>query len=155
MSACRHAIPPLAISGSLRPGVYKIGNGSLDLRPIHHYLSERVRSHVLICMLACYLTWHLRHQLAELTYTDQHPPARDNPVAPATRSAHAQRKANRHLDDTGEPLHSFRGLLEHMATLTRNTLTIGQVTFDKITLPTPAQRRAFELIGAPIPLALK
>jgi hypothetical protein len=127
----------------------------VDLRPIHHYLPERVRSHVLICMLACYLTWHLRHQLAELTYTDQAPPARDNPVAPATRSAHAQRKASRHLDDTGAPLHSFRGLLEHMATLTRNTITIGQLTFDKLTLPTPTQRRAFELIGASIPLALK
>jgi hypothetical protein len=127
----------------------------VDLRPIHHYLPERVRSHVLICMLACYLTWHLRHQLAELTYTDHAPPARDNPVAPATRSAHAQRKASRHLDDTGAPLHSFRGLLEHMATLTRNTITIGQLTFDKLTLPTPTQRRAFELIGASIPLALK
>ncbi|MDQ4102447.1 MAG: hypothetical protein M3186_01545 [Actinomycetota bacterium] len=61
----------------------------LDLRPIRHHLSDRVRAHVLICMLACYLTWHLRHALAELTYTDQAPPVRDNPVAPATRSAAA------------------------------------------------------------------
>jgi hypothetical protein len=127
----------------------------LDLRPIHHYLSERVRAHVLICMLACYLTWHLRHALAELTYTDEQPPLRDNPVAPATRSASAERKAGRHLDDTGAPLHSFRGLLEHMATLTRNTITLGHTTFDKITMPTPTQRRAFELINAPIPLTLK
>lgn len=126
----------------------------LDLRPIHHYLSERVRAHVLICMLACYLTWHLRHQLAELTYTDEHPPARDNPVAPAAQSIHAQRKASRHLDDTDQPLHSFRGLLEHLATLTRNTITVGQATFDKITTPTPTQQRAFELINASIPLSL-
>jgi hypothetical protein len=127
----------------------------LDLRPIHHYLDDRVRSHVLICMLACYLTWHLRHALAPLTYTDEHPPQRDNPVAPATRSTHANDKAAHHLDTTGERLHSFRGLLEHMATLTRNTITLDQVTFDKITVATPTQRRAFELIGAPIPLTLK
>ncbi len=64
-------------------------------------------------------------------------------------------KAGRHHDDTGQPLHSFRGLLEHMATLTRNTITLGQTTFDKLTLPTQTQHRAFELIGAPIPLTLK
>jgi hypothetical protein len=127
----------------------------LDLRPIHHYLDDRVRSHVLICMLACYLTWHLRHVLAPLTYTDEHPPQRDNPVAPATRSTHTNDKAARHRDTTGERLHSFRGLLEHMATLTRNTITLDQVTFDKITVATPTQQRAFELIGAPIPLTLK
>jgi DDE family transposase len=127
----------------------------IDLRPIHHYLPDRVRAHVLICMLACYLSWHLRRELAELTYTDQAPPARDNPVAPATRSTHAARKASRHTDDTNQPLHSLRGLLDHMSTLTRNTITLGQVTFDKITLPTPTQQRAFELIGASIPLALK
>ncbi|MGH3603888.1 MAG: IS1634 family transposase [Pseudonocardiaceae bacterium] len=127
----------------------------LDLRPIHHYLSDRVRAHVLICMLACYLSWHLRAALAPLTYTDEHPPARDNPVAPATRSASAQSKAGRHLDTNGEPLHSFRGLLEHLATLARNTITLGPATFDKITTPTATQHRAFELIGAPIPLSLK
>jgi transposase len=54
----------------------------LDLRPIHHYLFDRVRAHVLICMLACYLTWHLRTTLAELTYTDEHPPAGTTPSTP-------------------------------------------------------------------------
>jgi hypothetical protein len=127
----------------------------LDLRPIHHYLSDRVRAHVLICMLACYLVWHLRTTLAELTYTDEHPPARNNPVGPARRSTRADHKASRHTSSDGQPLHSFRGLLEHMATLTRNTITLAQATFDKITLPTPTQRRAFELIDAPIPLTLK
>jgi hypothetical protein len=127
----------------------------LDLRPIHHYLSDRVRAHVLICMLAAYLTWHLRHALAELTYTDEHPATRENPIAPATRSHSAERKAARHTDDTGAPLHSLRGLLTHMATLTRNTITLSQATFDKITSPTPTQQRAFDLINAPIPLSLK
>jgi hypothetical protein len=127
----------------------------LDLRPIHHYLSDRVRAHVLICMLACYLVWHLRTALAELTYTDEHPPARDNPVGRATRSTSAEHKAGSHTSPDGQPLHSFRDLLEHMATLTRNTITLDQATFDKITLPTPTQHRAFELIDSPIPLTLK
>ncbi|HXT44121.1 MAG TPA: transposase [Pseudonocardiaceae bacterium] len=126
-----------------------------DLRPIHHYLSDRVRAHVLICMLACYLTWHLRRTLAPLTYADEHPPVRDDPVGSAARSASAERKAGRHLDDASATLHSFRGLLEHLATLTRNTITLGQTTFDKITTPTPTQQRAFDLIGASIPLTLK
>ena len=126
----------------------------LDLRPVHHYLPDRVRAHVLICMLAQYLTWHLRRAMAPLTYTDQHPPQRDNPIAPATRSAHANGKAGRHTDDHGIPLHSFRGLLDHLATLTRNTITLGNHTFDKISQPTPTQHRAFQLLGTPIPLTL-
>jgi hypothetical protein len=126
----------------------------LDLRPVHHYLPDRVRAHVLICMLAQYLTWHLRRAMAPLTYTDQHPPQRDNPIAPATRSAHANGKAGRHTDDHGIPLHSFRGLLDHLATLTRNTITLVNHTFDKISQPTPTQHRAFQLLGTPIPLTL-
>ena len=64
-----------------------IKSDDLDLRPVFHRLEERVRAHVLICMLACYLTWHLRRAWAPLTFTDQNPPAPDNPVAPARRSA--------------------------------------------------------------------
>jgi DDE family transposase len=131
-----------------------IKTDDLDLRPIHHYLTDRVRAHVLICLLAQYLTWHLRRTLAPLTYTGQHPPQRDNPVAPATRSAHANGKAGRHTDDHGIALHSFRGLLDHLATLTRNTITLANHTFDKITQPTPTQHRAFQLLGTPIPLTL-
>ena len=126
----------------------------LDLRPIHHYLPDRVRAHVLICMLAQYLTWHLRATLAPLTYTDQHPPLRDNPLAPATRSTHADRKASRHTDEDNVPIRSFRGLLDHLATLTRNTIAFGDRSFDKITTPTETQHRAFDLLGAPIPLTL-
>lgn len=131
-----------------------IKSDDLDLRPIHHYLGDRVRAHVLICMLAAYLTWHLRRMLAPLTYTDEHPPARPNPVAPATRSASADRKAARHLDEDRHPIRSFRGLLDHMATLTRNTITFNGHTFDKLTSPTLTQRRAFELLNTPIPVTL-
>ncbi len=73
----------------------------LDLRPIYHRLEDRVRAHVLIAMLAAYLTWHLRKTLAPLTFTDEHPPTRTDPVAPATRSAAATRKASRRTDDSG------------------------------------------------------
>jgi Transposase DDE domain len=126
----------------------------LDLRPIHHWLDDRVRGHVLICMLAAYLTWHLRAALAPLTYTDEQHPARHSPVAPARRSAHADAKAATHASTGGQPVRSFRGLLGHMATLTRSTIALGGHTFEKISDPTPAQRRAFDLIGVPIPLTL-
>jgi hypothetical protein len=129
----------------------------LDLRPIYHHLEDRVRAHVLICMLACYLTWHLRRAWAELTYTDEQPPTRDNPVAPATRSARASAKAARHTDINGQPLHSFGGLLAHLATLTRNDIRYGDTgpIVPTLTEPTPTQRRAFELINQPIPITLK
>ncbi len=83
----------------------------LDLRPIHHYLTGRVRGHVLICMLACYLTWHLRQALAELTYTDPGIPAPADPVAPAQRSAQARAKdAAKHNSD-GLPVRKYGDLL--------------------------------------------
>jgi hypothetical protein len=126
----------------------------LDLRPIHHWLQDRVRAHVLICMLAAYLTWHLRKTLAPLTYTDEQRPQQASPVAPARRSAHAAAKAAVHASADGQILRSFRSLLDHLATLTRATVTIGGASFDKISDPTPVQRRAFDLIKAPIPLTL-
>ncbi|HEY2307923.1 MAG TPA: IS1634 family transposase [Streptosporangiaceae bacterium] len=128
----------------------------LGLRPIWHRLEERVKAHVLICMLACYLTWHLRRAWAPLTFTDQDPPAPDNPVAPARRSARAQAKASYQRDPAGQPYRSFRSLIEHLATLTRNQVqfTGTQVTIAMLTEPTSAQREAFSLLGAAIPLTL-
>jgi hypothetical protein len=126
----------------------------LDLRPIWHRLEDRVRAHVLICMLACYLTWHLRQAWAPLTYTDEHPPQRRNPVAPAHRSPSADAKAARKTGPGNQPIRGFRGLLDHLATLTRNDLRYGDVTIPALAEPTPTQRRAFDLIGAGIPLTL-
>jgi hypothetical protein len=126
----------------------------LALRPIHHRLEDRVKAHVLICMLAAYLVWHLRATLAPLTYTDTQPPTRDNPVAPARRSTAAARKASRHHDDHDQPVRGFRSLLTHLATLTRNRIHINGTEFDQLTEPTPTQRRAFELLGTPIPITL-
>ena len=131
--------------------------GDLDLRPVFHRLEERVRAHVLICMLACYLTWHLRQAWAPLTFTDQNPPTPGNPVAPARRSAHAQAKASYRRDTAGRPYRSFRSLLGHLATLTRNQVRFAGTgaTFPMLADPTSTQRQAFDLIGAPIPLTLK
>jgi hypothetical protein len=131
-----------------------IKTDDLALRPIHHRLDERVRAHVLICMLACYLVWHLRQAWAPLTFTDEHPPQRDNPVAPAQRSPEAEAKASTHHDPDGTPLRSFGGLLDHLGTLTRNRIRYPgtNIEIDQLTDPTPIQRRAFDLIGAPIPL---
>jgi hypothetical protein len=131
-----------------------IKTDDLDLRPIHHRLDERVRAHVLICLLACYLVWHLRKTWAPMTYTDEHPPQRDNPVAAAQRSPEADAKASRKHDADGNPLRSFRGLLDHLVTLTRNQVRYHGASTEVPVLadPTPDQRRAFDLLDTPIPL---
>jgi hypothetical protein len=133
-----------------------IKTDDLDLRPIHHRLNDRVRAHVFICMLACYLTWHLRKAWAPMTFTDEHPPARDNPVASARRSADADTKAATKHDPEGNALRSFRGLLKHLATLTRDRIHYHHtnIEIDKLTQATPEQRRAFDLLDSPIPLTI-
>jgi hypothetical protein len=129
----------------------------LDLRPVFHRLEDRVKAHVLICMLGCYLTWHLRKAWAPLTFTDENPPAPADPVLPATRSARAAAKASRQHDEYGRPYRSFRGLLDHLATLTRNQVRFAgtPATVPMLAEPTSTQREAFALIGAPIPLTLR
>jgi Transposase DDE domain len=127
----------------------------LDLRPIHHYTEQRVRAHVLICALAAYLVWHLRAAWAPLTYTDEHRPTPTDPVAPARRSAAADRKAATKTTTDALPARSFTSLLDHLATLTRNHIRFlavdGQPVIDQLAIPTPVQHRAFELLGTPIP----
>ena len=134
-----------------------IKSDDLDLRPVFHRLEHRVRGHVLICMLAAYLTWHLRQAWAPLTCTDEDPPVQASPVTPAERSASAQAKASRQHDETGRPYRSFQGLLAHLGTLTRNELRFAgtTATIPVLSEPTSEQRQAFELIGAAIPLTLR
>src|SRR5512144_1155640 len=136
---------------------HSIKTDDLDLRPVYHRLEDRVRAHVLIVMLAGYLTWHLRRALAPLTFTDQHPPARTDLVAAAERSTQATRKASRRKDDTDQPVRSFRTLLDHLATLTRNDIQYGTdgPIVPTLAVPTPTQRRVFELLDTTIPLNLK
>jgi hypothetical protein len=129
----------------------------LDLRPVFHRLEERVKAHVLICLLGCYLTWHLRRAWAPLTFTDEDPPTTADPVLAATRSARAAGKASRQHDEHGRPYRSFRGLLAHLGTLTRNQVRFAgaPAVMPMLAEPTSTQREAFHLIGAPIPLTLK
>jgi transposase len=121
----------------------------LEIRPIHHRLEQRVRAHVFLCTLALYLEWHLRHAWRELTFHDHQPPHRPDPVAKATRSPAADRKAATKTTTTGHVAHSLRDLLADLATQTRNTIRVADsaATFTKLTQPTPLQARALELAG--------
>jgi len=110
-------------------------------------------------MLAAYLVWHLRKAWAPLTFTDEHRPDPVDPVAPTKRSRAAQLKASTRTAPSGESAYSFTGLLDHLATLTRNRIHIAghddSIGFDLVATPTPIQRRAFELIGQSVPATLK
>jgi Transposase DDE domain len=119
----------------------------LQIRPIHHHLADRVRAHVLICMLAYYLTWHLKAAWKPLLFTDEHRAVSPDPVAKAVRSPAAQQKAQTKRTTTGQPAHSYRTLLAELATQTQNTTRLhGQAsTFEKLTQPTALQAKALDL----------
>jgi transposase len=119
----------------------------LEIRPIHHHLADRVRAHVFICMLAYYLTWHLRQAWAPLIFKDETPPVQPDPVTKASRSAQATRKAQTKRTTTGEIAHSYKSLLAELAILTRNTIRLPSTpaTFDKLADPNPTQARALDL----------
>jgi hypothetical protein len=120
----------------------------LEVRPIGHRLPERVKAHVFLCMLAYYLTWHLKRAWAELLFLDEQPPHQPDPVAKATRSASAERKAQSRRTACGQPVHSLRTLLKELSTQTRNTIRLGSsgATIKQLTAPTELQARAQELI---------
>ena len=119
----------------------------LEIRPVHHRLEDRVRAHVFLCMLAYYLTWHLREAWAPLLFADEDPTPAADPVAKAARSAGAKRKAQSKRTDAGEQVHSYKSLLAELATLTRNTIRLPRTTatFEKLAEPTPIQAKALEL----------
>lgn len=123
----------------------------LEVRPIYHRKDERIRAHVLLCMLAYYVTWHIQRALAPLLFADADPAGakehRSSTVAPAKRSPAAARKVARRTTDEGLPLHSFRTMLRDLATLTRNHVRLGEARFHQLSTPTRLQARAFELLG--------
>jgi hypothetical protein len=124
----------------------------LDIRPIYHYVSPRVRAHVFLCMLAYYLEWHMRQALAPMLFDDHDRTAgealRSSPVAKAEPSPAAKRKAKKKHTDDGLPVHSFRTLLDDLATLTRNTVRCGNAPeMTLLARPTEIQQRAFDLLG--------
>ncbi len=119
----------------------------LQIRPIHHHLETRVRAHIFLCMLAYYLTWHLKQAWTPLLFKDEHPPTSTDPVAKATRSTSAKRKAQTKHTTTGEPCHSYKSLLSELATLTRNTIRLQHTdaTFQKLAQSTNLQAHALHL----------
>jgi transposase len=130
----------------------------LHVRPIHHRLEQRVRAHVFLCMLAYYVEWHMRRAWAPLLFAEDDPQGaaarRGSPVQPAVRSASADDKAFRKKTPDGQTVHRFSGLLDHLATLTKNTIQPkGDLpAFDRLTLPTELQKKAFDLLGVQIPV---
>ena len=122
----------------------------LKIRPIHHHLADRVRAHILLCMLAYYVEWHMRRALAPILFDDDDPAAaqaqRASIVAPAKRSPKALHKAQCKRTEDGLPVHSFQTLLADLATVAKNTVLMNQTTMQIITTPTPLQQRALELL---------
>ena len=127
--------------------------GPLELRPIHHRLEDRVRSHLLICMLAGYLRWHLRHAWADMLFQDDNPRANADPVANATRSPEATRKAGRRRTPTHEPCHTISSLFGELENRTLNTIRVNgtEATFPQLSTPTELQARALALINERVP----
>ena len=125
----------------------------LKVRPIYHRRADRVRAHVLLCMLAYYVEWHMRQDLAPLLFDDHDPAAaerqRSSVVRKAKRSPAARAKAARKRTAEDLPVHSFRTLLTDLGTLTANTMRVADsdATFMLLTEPTPVQQRCFELLG--------
>jgi hypothetical protein len=124
----------------------------LDIRPIFHWASPRVRAHVFLCMLAYYLEWHMRQALAPMLFDDHDRAAgealRSSPVAKAEPSPAAKRKAKTKCTDDGQPVHSFRTLLADLATLTRNIVRCGNAPeMALLARPTQIQQRALDMLG--------
>src|SRR3954468_22263108 len=126
----------------------------LNVRPVYHWLEGRVRAHVLLCMLAYYLEWHVRQSLAPMLFDDtdkdEAEALRRSVVAPALRSKAAVRKQTTGVTPDGLPVHSFRTLLADLATLARNTVITAinpNYPLTVVTRPTPVQQKAFDLLG--------
>ncbi|MGH2750768.1 MAG: IS1634 family transposase [Actinomycetota bacterium] len=139
---------------SLAEDAFRYCNMDLELRPIRHYKEPRVRAHLLICMLAWYVEWHMRQALAPMLFSDDDKDAaeaqRKSPVEHAQRSGRARAKAATKRNADGAPVHSFKSLLADLATVAVDRIQPRDdaiPAFDKVTVPTPVQQRAFGLLG--------
>ncbi len=110
----------------------------LKVRPVHHRLAGRVRAHVLLCVLAYYVEWHMRRRLAPILFDDHRKTDdRASPVQPARKSTAARTKANSGRTPDGFPVHSFHTLIDDLATLTRNRVVPD--TPESTTSPVPTR----------------
>ena len=126
----------------------------LHVRPVYHWLEGRVRAHVLLCMLAYYLQWHMRQCLAPMLFDDadkdEAEALRRSVVAQAQRSKAAVKKQTTGATPDGLPVHSFHTLLADLATMARNTIVTAINPLSPLTVvtqPTPIQQKAFDLLG--------
>jgi transposase len=128
---------------------YRTIKDALDVRPIRHYLKERVEAHFFLFLLAYYILFEIQARLASMLYTDETPLTPADPVAPARRSQAAKRKDQTHRTAEGHPAHSLEDLIKDLGTLCRNTIRIGNspYTFTRLTTATELQAKAFELTG--------
>lgn len=161
----RTNVPAAALTAQQTVGAYKslaqverafrcLKTIDLEIRPVFHWTAPRVRAHVLLCMLAYYVEFHMRQALAPILFDDHDRAAaaaeRASIVAPAERSPAARRKIAARRTDDGLPVHSFRSLLADLATLCLNKVSLPSnpsYRFDLPTTPTPLQARALELLG--------
>ncbi len=122
----------------------------LKVRPIYHYLADRVRAHVFLCMLAYYVEWHMRRDCASLLFDDDEAQAADaarsSIVSPAQRSDKAKRKDATKITADHLPVHCFQTLLKDLATLTLNEVRVGAQNLRLLANTTPVQLRAFQLL---------
>ena len=126
----------------------------VQVRPIHHWRDDRIQAHVFLCMLAFYVEWHMRQAWAPLLFEDHDRQAaeadRASIVDKAPRSRAAQAKDASKKTADGTPVSSFRSLLDHLATLTKNWLQVpgqAQAEFPMLSQPTPLQDQAFKLLN--------
>ena len=164
----RTNLPAAVLTAEQTVGAYKslarverafrcLKTADLEIRPIYHWTEPRVRAHVLLCMLAYYVEFHMRRALAPILFEDHDRDAaaaeRKSIVAPAERSPAAKRKVATRRTEDGLPVHSFRTLLDDLATLCLNKISLPSnpsYRFDMPTTPTPLQARALELLGVGI-----
>ena len=163
--AVRTSLPETALDDAATVKSYKslslverairsIKTVDLQVRPVYHWLADRVRAHVFLCMLGYYLEWHMRQRLAPMLYDDDDKEAaealRASVVAKAERSPAAVAKQTTGRTPDGLPVHSFQTLIADLATITRNTVITAlapDMPFTITTRPTPIQSKAFDLLA--------
>jgi hypothetical protein len=132
----------------------------LHVRPIYHRLPDRVQAHILLCMLAYHVEWHMREKLAPVLFDDEEPEVaeelRASVVQPAQRSPGALRKASTRLTADGLPVQSFQTLLKNLSTIVKNRiqpkLSPASPAFNAVTRPSALQQRALSLLEVTLPV---
>jgi len=122
----------------------------LELRPVFVYSEEHVRWHVILCLMAWNLEWHLRRRLAPLPFEDEAPALRDSTVQPAQPSPEAKAKAATRKTPDGDPVHSVTTLLQDLATVTLNRVTLPaqpNSAFTLVTQTPPLQTKVFRMLN--------